>query len=133
MLKQLKKWFSKGTDDLHTTLPLNEHARFIITVDHLTIGILESMNGEWIFKYTEEFKEHKDKDKYKLIVGFPDVDKEYRSQSLWPFFRIRIPGLKQPSVQRIIKEEHIDQDNEVALLKRFGHRTISNPYELVPE
>ena len=88
MLKQFKKWFSKGTADLNTHLPQNEQAKFVITADHINIGILESMDGEWRFKYTEEFKEHKDRDKYNLIIGFPDVNKEYHSQSLWPFFRI---------------------------------------------
>ena len=31
----------------------------------------------------------------------------------------------------IIKKENIDQHNEAALLKRFGYKTIANPYELV--
>lgn len=127
MLKQFKKWFSKGTaDNIH--LPADETAKFVIMAEHIPVGILESNQGEWIFRYTEEFKKHRDE--YNLIVGFPDVDREYRSQALWPFFRIRIPGLKQPAVQQILIDEHIDQENEVALLKRFGHRTISNPYEL---
>ena len=40
---------------------LNVHARFIITVDNLTIVTLECTNGVWIFKYTQELKEQKDK------------------------------------------------------------------------
>ncbi|KAK6033622.1 hypothetical protein OSTOST_00220 [Ostertagia ostertagi] len=44
---------------------------------------------------------------------------------------IRIPGLKQPAIQEILKREKIDSGNDIELLKRFGQKTISNPYELM--
>ena len=110
-------------------LPNKEYAIFILKVDDLDLGVLRCENGEWIFRYTDEFKMHRDE--YNRIIGFPDLDKEYRNEELWPFFRIRIPGLKQPAVQEIPKKENIDKDNEVQLLKRFGRKTIANPYELV--
>lgn len=125
--KKIKSWFSKGDEDLETHLPIEENATFFLKVDNITIGTLHCENGVWEFKYTEEFKKHND---YNLITGFPDINKVYREKTLWPFFRIRIPGLKQPAVQEIIKKEHIDQENEVSLLKSFGQKTISNPYEL---
>ena len=98
-------------------------------VDTLCIGTLFCEKGDWYFKYAEDFKNHSDE--YNLIVGFPDLNKTYKSNSLWPFFQIRIPGLKQPAIQEILKNEKIDQANEVALLKRFGEKTISNPYQLI--
>jgi hypothetical protein len=58
------------------------------------------------------------------------LTKEYTSPTLWPFFRVRIPGLKQPAVREIILKENLDIENEAALLKRFGERTISNRYIL---
>lgn len=127
--KQIKNWFNKGDEEVDTRLPKAEKATFVLTVDDIQIGILHCEEGIWEFKYTEEFKQRVSE--YTLIVGFPDIDKTYRSKELWPFFRIRIPGLKQASVQEVIKKEHIDQANEVELLKRFGRKTISNPYELV--
>lgn len=126
--KKIKSWFSKGDEDLETRLPIEEIATFVLMVDNIMIGVLHCESGVWEFRYSEEFKKQKD---YNRIVGFPDLDKVYREHTLWPFFRIRIPGLKQPAVQEIIKKEHIDQENEVSLLKRFGQKTISNPYELV--
>ncbi|HEX9504077.1 MAG TPA: HipA N-terminal domain-containing protein [Patescibacteria group bacterium] len=128
MINKLKRLFNKNPDDQAGHVPLNEKVTFILVVDDIKLAELKSENGEWIFKYTEEFKKHVDK--YNLIVGFPDIHKEYRSENLWPFFQIRIPGLKQPSVQAILKNENIDQQNEVELLKRFGRKTIANPYEL---
>lgn len=132
MLDTLKKittkWFCKGDEDVVLHLPEDETATFILMVDEIPVGILHCENGEWIFNYTKEFKKHINE--YNLIIGFPDLNKKYHSHSLWPFFRIRIPGLKQPAIQEILEKEHIDKGNEVALLKRFGQKTIANPYEL---
>ena len=131
MFRKLVNWFSKSGDDyeMQVQLPKDEEAKFILMVDNLRIGTLFCEKGEWFFKYTEEFKQHSDE--YNRIVGFSDLNKTYKSDTLWPFFQIRIPGLKQPAVQEILEKEKIDKDNEVALLKRFGQKSISNPYELV--
>ena len=127
--KYIKKLFSKSDEDFDTHLPKDEKVTFVLKVDDIDLATLKSENGVWVFKYTNEFKEHQDE--YTLIVGFPHLDKEYRSNYLWPFFQIRIPGLKQPAIQEIIQKENIDQGNQVELLKRFGRKTIANPYELV--
>jgi HipA-like protein len=131
MLRKLINWFSKSEDgvEMQVQLPKDEAAKFFLTVDKIRIGTLYFEKGEWYFKYADDFKHHSDE--YNRIVGFPDLDKTYKSDSLWPFFQIRIPGLKQPAIQEIIEKEKIDQENEVALLKRFGEKTISNPYQLV--
>lgn len=131
MFRKLVNWFSKSGDDyeMQVQLPKDEEAKFILMVDNLRIGTLFCEKGKWFFKYTEEFKQHSDE--YNRIVGFSDLNKTYKSDTLWPFFQIRIPGLKQPAVQEILEKEKIDKDNEVALLKRFGQKSISNPYELV--
>jgi len=131
MLRKFKNWFSKSEGDfeMQNQLPKEEAAKFILSVDNIHIGTLHCDKGEWYFKYTDEFKGHSEE--YNRIVGFPDLNKTYKSESLWPFFQIRIPGLKQPAIQEILAGENIDQNNEVALLKRFGKKTISNPYVLV--
>jgi len=130
MLRKIINWFSKGEDlDLQVVLPKNEQAKFVLKVDDIRVGNLYCNQGEWFFKYSDEFKTHSDV--YNRIIGFPDMDKTYKSELLWPFFQIRIPGLKQPAIQEILKRENIDQYNEVELLKRFGHKNVTNPYELV--
>lgn len=129
MLHKFKKWFSKNEEEIMPELSKNEKASFILLVDNLQLGTLNCENGKWIFKYTDEFK--KRSSEYNRIIGFPDLNKTYRSEYLWPFFRVRIPGLKQPAVREILQKEHIDGTNEVELLKRFGRKTIANPYELV--
>lgn len=63
-------------------------------------------------------------------MDFPDVDKVYESKELWQFFVMRIPSPEQPEVEEIIKREHIQEDDAVSLLKRFGEYTIANPFRL---
>ena len=131
MLRKIKNWFSKSDDDteLEVQLPKEEDAKFILTVDNIRIGMLYCDKGDWYFKYTEDFKDHSNE--YNRIVSFPDLNKTYKSETLWPFFQIRIPGLKQPAIQEILENEKINKENEAALLKRFGQKSISNPYKLV--
>lgn len=125
-----KKLFSKGDNEELVITPKEISGKFILTVDNIQLGILKHENGMWTFEYTKEFKENVDD--YNLIVGFPDINKTYSQETLWPFFLIRIPGLKQPAIREIIEKENIDQNNEVELLTRFGKKTIANPYELSP-
>lgn len=109
-------------------LPLSEEQYFTVYLKALKVGELGCKDGQWTFFYSEEFKARADE--FYPIVGFPDLEKTYTSDSLWPFFLIRIPGLGQPRVQQIIEQEEIDPTNEAQLLKRFGQKTIANPYEL---
>jgi HipA-like protein len=132
MLEKAKKLFkylnqhSEGHEDLKT--PKGIHAEFELKYKTLTVGYLELHDGTWNFSYSREFKKQDD---LRPIVQFPDKNKMYKNEELWPFFTVRIPGLKQPEIQHIIESENIDRTNEVELLKRFGEKTISNPYELV--
>ena len=130
MMRKILNWFNKNDYEsgIQINVPKNEEAKFILKVDKINMGTLYCKDGEWYFKYCKEFKDRSEE--YNRLVGFPDLNKTYKSETLWPFFQTRIPGLKQPSVQEIIKEEKIDQTNEAALLKRFGKKTITNPYEL---
>ena len=111
--------------DLEVTA--NEAATFILSYDNLKVGTLSLNKGLWEFMYSDEFKAQNEA---KPLIEFADVNEVYTTTDLWPFFTIRIPGLKRPSVQRKIKERSINKDSFVDMLKNFGKRTIANPYEL---
>ena len=124
------KWFyrviEEGTEASNS--PENEGV-FILKIGELVIGVLSVRNGYWHFKYSKEFKQQ---NKYSRLIGFSDLDKTYESEVLWPFFKLRIPGLKQPLIKEILEKEEIDVNDEVSLLRRFGRKNISNPYILEP-
>jgi len=125
-----KRLFSKSEEEneIEIHLPKNENATFELKIDRVVVGTLHCENGEWEFKYTDQFKNLRNE--YNPITGFSNLDKVYHNDTLWPFFQTRIPGLKQPAVKEILAKENINETNELELLKRFGHKTISNPYEL---
>lgn len=133
MIDFLKKLFNKPEDEL-TGSSSSTNVRFSLKIDDpelgaLEIGTLEFKDGLWIFQYSEAFR---NQNKYSRLIGFSDLSKVYRSEVLWPFFKIRIPGLKQPMVQEVLKAENISQSDEASLLRRFGRKNISNPYLLEP-
>lgn len=102
-------------------------AKFLLTYDDLLIGTLTVENGLWKFEYSDKFKSE---DELRPIVEFPDVNRIYVNEDLWQFFASRIPSTEQPEVEKILKREHVDEDDAVGLLKLFGKRTIANPFEL---
>lgn len=92
-----------------------------------TIGYLSFKNGIWVYYYSNDFKDLN----LKTLIGFPDIEKVYESKNLWQTFAVRIPSTNNPLIKDILKKENIDQNNQLEMLKRFGRKTITNPFELV--
>ncbi len=128
MNELLKKFFKKPGAPVPNTNVASE-IKFVILIKNFPIGYLQFLSGKWSFQYSEEFK---NQDIYHRLVGFSDLEKTYVSDELWPFFKVRIPGLKQPLVKEIIKQEKINSGDEVHLLSFFGRKSMANPYILEP-
>lgn len=107
--------------------PVGVRAKFLLKYSELVVGILTVEDETWHFEYSEEFKRQ---EQLRPLVEFPDVEKSYQSKELWQFFAMRIPSTEQSEVDEIIQREKIPEDDAVRLLKRFGTRTIANPFEL---
>ncbi len=101
---------------------------FQLTYKKLIIGILRFEQGNWYFEYSTEFKSQKP---ITPIIDFPDVEKKYQSDQLWPFFAARIPNLNQPFHEKKITTANINRKDAVSLLKVFGRDTITNPFQLL--
>lgn len=128
MKEFFRSFFNKSSEEkVVVTDSPKVDAKFVIKIDELIIGTLNRKNNFWQFQYSDDFKNQQE---YYRLVGFSDLNKVYQSEVLWPFFKIRIPGLKQPMIQEIIELDKLDVSDEAILLKRFGRRSISNPYIL---
>lgn len=121
----MKDRWSKSSPGVQA--PQEESVQFLLTYNDLLVGTLIAEKGKWKFKYSDEFKKNQE---LRPIVEFADVDKVYENQELWQFFASRIPSFEQSEIEAIIKRENIDDNDAVSLLKRFGRRTINNPFEL---
>ena len=108
-------------------VPPEVRAEFKLYFEDLLVGTLSVADSLWKFEYSREFKKQ---DKLRPLVDFPDLDEVYESKELWQFFVMRIPSPEQAEVEEILKREHIREDDAVSLLKRFGERTIANPFRL---
>ncbi len=115
--------FGETARDVHSS----EEGKIELRYKDLVIGILTLHQGMWRFEYSEAFKSQTE---LAPLIDFPNKDKVYESPTLFPFFMSRIPSLKQPKVQSVIEAEHIDATSELAMLKRFGERSIANPFVL---
>ena len=124
MKKTLTQLFwSESQQDM--ILAADDDAIFNVNLSKLHVGTLRYSDGVWYFNYSEDFKQQ---DSILPLVNFPSKDKVYSTRELWPFFASRIPSNAQLQVGKNNKQK----ENIVALLRRFGRRTVANPYELSP-
>lgn len=124
LMDKAKEWLGLSHS---VKAPPEAHAKFLLTYDDLLVGTLTVKDGLWKFEYSDKFKSEEE---LRPIVEFPDVNKIYVNEDLWQFFASRIPSTEQPEVEEILRREHVEEDDAVGLLKLFGRRTISNPFEL---
>jgi HipA-like protein len=130
MLKKLFSWAFQSEETAEVSPNSSGSATFRITLNNEILGYLRTdEEGGWKFEYSDSFT---NQSKFLPLVDFPNKTKSYQSEDLWPFFLSRIPGLKQPGIQKILKENHLSETDTVALLKRFGRQSIQNPYLLEP-
>jgi HipA-like protein len=123
-MRRAKEWL--GWTKEMTVAP-DVQAVFTLFLASLPVGKLSVTGSRWRFEYSEEFRRQ---DSLRPLVEFPDLDKVYEQEDLCQFFASRIPSMEQPDVEFVLEKEKIAEDDVVALLKRFGKRTIANPFEL---
>lgn len=104
-------------------------AEFVLVLGQLPMLVLSRNANGWTMRYTDEFKKQT---QIAPLVPFPELNKVYRSTELWPFFSVRVPSIARPEVERTVREEHLDYNDVAAMLRRFGRKSIADPFELRP-
>lgn len=119
-IKEKIKLFWHDSDETNYKAVAGESGRFDLYLNRLLIGTLTYQNGLWAFSYSDDFKKQSE---YAPLINFPNVDQNYESDQLWPFFASRLPGNTQ-----------LDSTTEnmgiVELLRKYGQHVITNPYTL---
>lgn len=129
MIKKIIKAFWKVDGMEYADNPSGSKGEFHLVYGKLLIGTLIYNGENWNFKYSDIFKEES---RIIPVIDFPDLNKEYISKELWPFFATRIPTLNQPYHLKKIRKANISTNDSVELLKLFGKETINNPFQLTP-
>lgn len=122
-----KIWKVDGMD--YSDTPSNSKGTFNLYFGDQLIGILAYDNSIWTFRYSNEYKENQT---LNPIIDFPNPEKTYESEHLWPFFASRIPTLNQPFHLKKVRKAKIKANDSVGLLRLFGNETITNPFKLQP-
>ena len=128
MIEKFKKLLWKVDGMEFTDNPAGSKGAFQLKYGKQVIGVLSYENNKWTFKYSDEFRKNQ---VINLIIDFPDPDKVYTNEQLWPFFASRIPSLNQSFQFKKIDKAKIKHDDSVGLLRLFGNETITNPFRLL--
>ena len=126
MLKHLQQNFQEWLEGIRRP-NRDVTVSFLLHFRDLEVGRLTFESGLWKFEYSEAFRAQTE---LKPLTDFPDLNRVYRDQDLWPFFTQRIPSLQQPAVQAFMRKRQLAEVDQVTLLRRFGQRTVANPFEL---
>lgn len=89
-----------------------------------------SKNGQYEFSYGHEVGEAIKKG-FELLIPFEDINKTYKSDTLFPAFSSRLPDRKRRGIKRILEKYGLKEFDEYKLLKRSGARLPIDSLEFI--
>lgn len=93
------------------------------------VGFLKK-NDKYEFQYDKNIKECIDKG-FDLLVSFPDINKKYVSDKIFPEFLSRIPGPTRVDIEEILNKYNLKSYDAFELLKRSGAKTSLDTLEFI--
>lgn len=94
-----------------------------------TVGQL-SKNSQYEFSYGYELEKAMEKG-FELLIPFDDVNKTYKSDTLFPTFSSRLPDKKRRGIEKILSKYDLEEYDEYKLLKRSGARLPIDNLEFI--
>ena len=67
---------------------------------------------------------------FSYIIGFKNINEEYKSEKLFPFFSSRIPPKNRHNLQSILRDLNLEEYNETQLLKITKGKLFTDRYEV---
>lgn len=89
-----------------------------------------SANGQYEFSYGHEI-ETAIKNGFEPLISFADIKKLYKSDTLFPTFKSRIPDRKRRGIEEILSKYGLKEYNAYKLLKRSGARLPIDNLEFI--
>lgn len=87
-------------------------------------------NSRYEFEYCEEVREALE-DGFVPLLCFPDVNKIYEAERLFPVFSSRLPDRKRKNIRDILEKYGLEKYDEYLLLKRSGARLPIDSLEFI--
>ena len=89
-----------------------------------------SKNGQYEFSYGHEVEEAI-KEGFELLIPFDDINRIYKSDTLFPAFSSRLPDKKRRGIEKILSKYDLQEYDEYILLKRSGARLPIDNLEFI--
>lgn len=89
-----------------------------------------SKNSQYEFSYGYEVGEAIKKG-FELLIPFNDIDKVYKSDTLFPTFSSRLPDRKRRGIEKILEKYGLEEFDEYRFLKRSGARLPIDSLEFI--
>lgn len=93
------------------------------------VGCLKK-NDKFEFQYSKNIKDCLAAG-FDLLISFPDVNKKYVSNKLFPEFLSRIPGPTRIDIDEILKKYNLQSYDAFELLKKSGAKTSLDTLEFI--
>ena len=86
------------------------------------------------FRYIGGAERAQEEAEFPLIIGFPDIDKKYDSEELFPLFQNRIMSPSRPDFKSYLKALDLEEDaNPIEILAANGGERVTDRYEVFPQ
>jgi len=89
-----------------------------------------SKNGQYEFSYGHEV-EDAIKEGFELLIPFNDINKVYKSDTLFSIFSSRLPDKKRRGIEKVLSKYGLQEYEEYKLLKRSGARLPIDSLEFI--
>ncbi len=140
-----ERWFLRAFDrmlrscgfreEAERAEPEAEHARLgqIVVIlagrhgERIVMGRLRREGDAYRFDYEPGVMRRSD---VQPIPEFPELDRTYRADRLWPFFTSRLPPLKRQDVKATIAARGVSPDDTLELLVELSGGSVASPYVL---
>lgn len=124
MKKRRKKMSVKDGKDYLYLIWKSEQSRKQYIVAQLT------KNGQYEFCYCKEVHDAID-DGFSPLLCFPELDKVYKDNKLFPIFSSRLPDRKRKDIRSILDKYGLEEYDDYMLLKRSGARLPIDQLEFI--
>ena len=104
----------------------NPPPTLFVSYNHQPVAELRKEGSKFFFRYLEPF--------FTLdLAPLPGLapTRQFVSYNVLPaFFRERLPDLRRPEIKQFIRENEIDENDELKMLSCLGAHSITDSFEL---
>ncbi len=101
----------------------------IKTGNKYKVAELYKIDNEFYFRYILENVKEAQKNGFKLLIAFPQINALYDNPKLFAIFAARLPEPSRPEIKEILETYGMTEYDAFELLKRSGAKLPTDNYE----